>query len=281
MTELILLGTGGGPSPKRTRSAPAQAVVVGGRTYVIDCGNGVGRQLRLAGIGLHTIRAVAVTHHHSDHNADLGTLLHLSWCANLSTPVDVIGPKPLASMMDAFLAFAEVDIATRMADEGRPGLAPLIRTQEVDKPGIVFEDERVRITAATVRHPPMNAYAYRIDTDDRSIVISGDTAPCRSLVELARGADVLVHEVMMTSRIGAVLGAATNGRRLREHLIASHTDVGALGAIAAAAGVGTLVLSHFVPGDAGIGDAEWAAGVDADGSGFEGRVVVGRDLARV
>ena len=87
-SRLILLGTAGGPTPKKTRAAPAQIIVVGDRGYVIDCGNGVARQMQLAGV-FGTLRHVFVTHHHSDHNADLGNLILLEWATNLTTSVDV------------------------------------------------------------------------------------------------------------------------------------------------------------------------------------------------
>ncbi|MGH3588339.1 MAG: MBL fold metallo-hydrolase, partial [Pseudonocardia sp.] len=180
-TRLILLGTGGGPTPKRHRAATAQAVTVEDATYVVDCGNGVARQLAMAGVGLDTLRCVTITHHHSDHNADLGTLLHLAWCANLDGVVDVYGPPPLSRMMEDFFSYAREDIETRIRDEGRPPLRPMVRDHEITAPGPVYEDDRVRITCAAVHHPPMRAYAYRIDSDDRSIVISGDTTPCQSL----------------------------------------------------------------------------------------------------
>src|SRR3954453_20358462 len=81
-SRLILLGTAGGPTPKKTRSGPSQVIVVGDRGYVIDCGYGVGRQMALAGV-LNTLRHVFSTHHHSDHDADYGNLLLLAWGANL------------------------------------------------------------------------------------------------------------------------------------------------------------------------------------------------------
>ena len=90
-TRLILLGVAGGPSPKKMYAAPSQVIVVGDRAYVIDCGNGVARQLVLAGIPLTSLRHVFVTHHHSDHNADYGNLWSLAWAAGLQTPVDKIG----------------------------------------------------------------------------------------------------------------------------------------------------------------------------------------------
>src|SRR5688572_12061329 len=97
-TRLILLGTGGGPRPRKTSSASAQVIVVNGAAYVVDCGDGVARQLVLAGVPLAGLRHVLVTHQHSDHNADYGNLLLLAWTAGLRTPVETWGPPPLARM---------------------------------------------------------------------------------------------------------------------------------------------------------------------------------------
>lgn len=253
-TRLVLLGTAGGPTPKRSRSAPAQAIVVDGHTYVVDCGSGVARQLALAGIPVESLTGVFVTHHHSDHNADFGNLFLLSWGSNLAHPVAAFGPPPLHTMTEHFFALNETDIRTRMADEGRPSLRDLVRESEVTRPGLVYEDERVRVTAALVDHPPFEvALAYRFDTADRSIVISGDTAVSPALIDLAQGCDVLVHEVIYTPAL-AWIAAQSNGSTLTRHLVDSHTDVTEVGTVAQKAGAGTLVLSHFVPSDADIPD---------------------------
>ena len=87
-TRLILLGTGGGPRPKKSVSAPAQVIIANDVPYVVDCGNGVARQLVLADVALLKLRHVFITHHHSDHNADYGNLLLMAWAAGLKTPVD-------------------------------------------------------------------------------------------------------------------------------------------------------------------------------------------------
>ncbi|WP_052592590.1 MBL fold metallo-hydrolase [Luteipulveratus mongoliensis] len=234
------------------------------------------RQLARAGLPPRSLTAVCVTHHHSDHNIDVGAVVHLAWCADLSTPVAVIGPPPLRRMMDAYVEVARVDVETRVVDEGRPPFEDLLDVREIASAGTVFEDDRVRITCARVDHPPMDAYAYRIDADDRSYVISGDTAPCDSLVALARGADILVHEVLDVPSI-ATLEQHTNGHRLREHLIASHTSATDVAAIASAAGVRTLVLSHLVPSQPDLPDGYWLEQVRS-GATFAGDVVVGRDL---
>lgn len=180
-SRLILLGTGGGPTPKPNRSAPAQVIIVDGASYVIDCGNGVARQMVLAGIPLTSIRDVFITHQHSDHNADYGNLLWLSWASTLATRVDTYGPPPLADMTRLFLEMNDYDIRTRMADEGRPSLKDLIAVHEITTGGAVMRDGNVKVTAALVDHPPVKpAFAYRFDCPDRSIVISGDTRPSQN-----------------------------------------------------------------------------------------------------
>ena len=275
-TRLVLLGTGGGPSPKRLRSAPAQLVLVDDDAYVVDCGDGVARQMARAGVSLSRIRAVFITHHHSDHNADYGNLLLMGWIDGMKA-VDAYGPPPLARMTALISEANAVDIETRIADEGRPPFAGLVRPHEISAGGVVMEARGVKVTAALVDHPPIRpAFAYRFDTPDRSIVISGDTAPSPALVELAKGADVLVHEVLYLPAVERMAGNEPQAKRLREHLVASHTPSGELGRIAAQAGVKTLVLSHFVPGDdPSITDAMWTAGLRDH---FKGKVVVGRDL---
>lgn len=276
-SRLILLGTAGGPTPKPNRAAPAQAIVVGDATYIIDCGNGVARQMTLAGLRLGQIRSVFLTHHHSDHNADYGNLLLLAWAADLNHRVETFGPPPLVAMTRQFLELNAVDIRTRIADEGRPDLAPLIAPHEIVRGGVVFEDDNVRVTAALVDHPPLSqAFAYRFDCADRSIVIAGDTRPSPSLIQLARGADVLVHEVMHLPSLDALIATEPNAATLREHLLASHTTTEQVGEVATAAGVKTLVLSHFVPGGYPfLEDRDW---YDAVRPHFAGNLVVGRDL---
>ena len=278
-SELILLGTAGGPTPKANRAAPAQALVVNGATYVIDCGNGVAHQMVRAGLDLGSLRGVFVTHHHSDHNADYGTLLLLAWASNLVTPVTTVGPPPLAEMTRHALAYNAFDIETRIVDEGRPPLAPLVRPTEVTGPGPVYEDENVRVTTTLVDHPPIaTALAYRFDTADRSYVFSGDTAYSPALIDLAQGADVLVHECIYLPALDWMAAQDPDAHTLREHLQASHTSVTDVGKVATAAGVGILVLSHLVPSDGGVEDQTW---VDLAAEDFGGRIVLGHDLLRL
>lgn len=277
---LILLGTAGGPTPKLTRGAPAQVILLNGAAYVVDCGNGVARQLRLAGVPLTSLRHVFLTHHHSDHNADYGTLLLLAWASDLATAVDTWGPPPLERITRLFLDMSETDIKVRMADEGRAPLAPLIRPHEITGGGVVLRDGELTVTCARVHHPLVdNAFAYRFDSRDRSIVISGDTSPSPALIRLAKNADVLVHEVLYVPFVEKIVAGSRDPAALRRHLLASHTPLDEVGRIAADANVKTLVLSHLVPGEAtAVADQTWRDGAKAH---FKGNVIVGKDLMEV
>lgn len=279
-TRLVLLGTAGGPRPRRRRSGSAQAIITGGEVCVIDCGYGVARQMVLAGIPLRQLRHILITHHHSDHNVDLGALLQLAWISGLVTPVDCWGPSSIQRMVADYLRYQEYDIAIRIKDEGRVPLAPLIRAHDLDGGGPVFEDGSIRITAAKVPHPPLPlALAYRFDTADRSIVISGDTRESNSLVQLAKGADVLVHEVMLEGRVRELVRNLPNADSLARSVIAHHTTAEQVGRVAAAAGVKSLVLSHFVPAeDPDVPDEEWIAPVRRH---YSGRIIAGRDLMEI
>lgn len=280
-TRVILLGTKGGPRVGETgRSNPSTLLLINDVPYVVDCGYGASKQLLTKGVALNRLRYVFVTHHHSDHNLELGPLFYNAWITGLPVRVDAYGPPGLANMTRDFFNYQKFDIDTRIEDEGRADPRNLLTAHEFDKPGVVLANDDVKVSACLVRHPPITqAYAYRFDARDRSVVISGDTAYAPELATFAKGADVLVHEVMYLPAIEALLRRLPNAKRLREHLMAAHTLPEDVGKIAAQAEVKTLVLSHFVPGDdASITDEMWADGVRKH---FKGRVVVGKDLLEI
>lgn len=279
-TKLILLGTGGGPRPRKASSQPAQVILVNNTPYVVDCGNGVARQLVFAGVPLATLRHVFITHHHSDHNADYGNLMLLAWASGLRTRVDTWGPPPLDRMTKLFFEMNAFDIDTRIKDEGRVPLAPLIHAHQLNEGGTVLQDENVKVTAALVKHPPVvPAFGYRFDARDRSIVVSGDTAPSDALIKLAAGADVLVHEALYAPAVDRLVAGVANAPTLKQSILSHHTTAEDAGRVAQAAGVKTLVLSHLVPAeDPAVTEQMWS---DAARVHFRGTVVVGKDLMEI
>ncbi len=280
-TRVILLGTKGGPRVGATgRSNPSTLILNNDVPYVIDCGYGTSRQLLAAGVPLNRLRYIFITHHHSDHNLEYGTLFYNAWVTGLPTRIDAYGPAGLEKMTQDFFSYMKLDIDVRIEDEGRPDPRRMIFAHDINKPGMVLQNEDVKVSAVLVRHPLVKqAYAYRFDAKDRSVVISGDTTYAPELADFAKGADVLIHEVIYPPAIEALVRRLPNATRLREHLLASHTVPEDVGKIAAQAGVRTLVLTHFVPGDdPSITDEQWAVGVRKH---FTGRIIVGKDLMEI
>lgn len=276
-TQIVLLGTRGGPRVGGARKNPATLLKIAGVPYVIDCGYGVSAQLLKADVPLETLRYIFLTHMHSDHNLEYGPLVYNAWASGLKQMVHAYGPSTMNHQTAAFFESMKFDIDTRIDDEGRPDLRKLLASHEFNENGLLMENADVRVTATRVRHPPIrDAFAFRFDTEDRSVVISGDTNYSPELIELARGADVLLHEVLHLGGLETLLKRVNNAATLREHIIASHTTTEDVGRVAAAAGAKKLVLHHFVPGDdPSITDEMWTEDVRKH---FKGEIVVGRDL---
>ncbi|MBA3746777.1 MAG: MBL fold metallo-hydrolase [Solirubrobacterales bacterium] len=321
-TRLVLLGTAGGPLPSPIRSGISQAIVVGERVYLVDCGSGVTRQLRRTRLLRH-LHEVFLTHLHSDHDCDYFNLFLLGWpILQWNPPVDVYGPGSagglppapadlpaghriavvnpanptpgLADLTRAQFQAHAYDINIRTREAGRLDLTSLVVPHEIILPAalragptavapamdpiVVTEDDRVRVTAVLVEHAPVfPSFAYRFDTDAGSIVISGDTAPCANLITLARGANVLVHEVFDDAARTDDDGS-WEAKQREQHLVRAHTPLSRIAAVAAESQVGRLVLTHFILGDDALPDEHWQRAI-ADG--FDGEVIVGSDELEV
>ena len=273
-TTVVLLGTGG-PRPNPDASGPATAVVVGSRVFLFDAGPGVERRLSAAGLPINGVTALFITHLHSDHTLGLPDLIFTSWVMGRATPLQAYGPHGLRSMVDHLVAAWSEDIAIRtngLEHETPNGYR--VAVHEI-RPGVVYDSGGVRITAIPVLHGSwQEAFGYRIDTANRSIVISGDTRPSEALTKAAQGVDVLIHEVYPESSVARE--NRPGGDDWPRYLRAFHTSDVELGAIAATAQPRLLLLYHVV--SRGGSDAEVIAGIRR--GGFQGRVVVGKDLGR-
>jgi ribonuclease BN (tRNA processing enzyme) len=275
---IILLGTKGGPRIAKGSPWPTSSVLqMGGQTYLIDAGIGVTRQFVEAGLQLNDISKILITHHHSDHNLELGGLIHTAWTSSPVTGIDVYGPTGLNALLDGFFAANAFDIETRMADEKQADIRKMIHSYEITE-GHVFSDDNVEVTALRVSHPPIEeAYAYKFKGANKTVVFSGDTCYFPALADFAKGADVLVHEAMHRAGIDSLCERLKSVKpNLKEHLVASHTYCDDVGRIASAAGVGHLVLNHFVPSDdMDLSRDDFAHGVRET---YDGNLSVGYDL---
>lgn len=272
-TRVVLLGTGT-PNPDPERSGPALAIVVDSVPYLVDAGPGVVRRaaeaalLGEAGLEVHRLARVFITHLHSDHTAGLPDLLLTPWVLERDEPLEVIGPPGTELMMERIRDAYLEDIQMRLF-----GLEPAndgghrIQVQDVE-PGLVYQDERVRVTAIPVIHGSWpSAFGYRFETPDRVIVVSGDAAPSESLVAACDGCDILIHEVYAKS------GWDRREPVWQRYHAAFHTSGYELGELAARARPGLLVLTHQLLW--GATPDELLAEVR---SSFPGRVVYGNDL---
>lgn len=275
-THIVLLGTMAGPVLHPARMMASQVLFVDGRAYLIDCGYGAIARMTEMGIRPPEMAAVFITHHHSDHNADYPSLVNLSWILGIPGQMKVMGPPPMKRIHDAAIAVQREDIDIRIKATGRQPIEKSFLVSEISAPGVVYSDDRVKVTAAKVDHEPFEiALAYRFDTANTSVVFSGDTSPVPATVALARGADTLVHEAMYIPGIDAMLAKRPYvPPNLKKFLLAGHTTAEDAGRIAAEAGVRRLVLTHLLPGDEPIADEVWR---DQAARHFKGDIIVGRD----
>ena len=274
---LVLLGTKGGPRITSYAPTPSSNLLVYRNVpYVVDAGYGVTLKLVEAGLPLPALRHVFITHHHSDHNLELGPLLYNAWASGLRQPVDAYGPAGIAQLLEAYWQSERFDIETRIADEGRPDVRKLVSAHTFAQ-GPVFANADVKVSALRNVHPPIvESYALKFELGGKTVVFSGDTAYFPPLADFAKGADVLVHEVMYGPALEALVQKNPNAATLMAHLKASHTLAEDVGRIAAAADAKMLVLNHFVPGDdKAVTPEVWTQAVRKT---FAGNIVVGRDL---
>lgn len=279
---VILLGTKGGPAiyaGGTLRMPTSTLVCLSGEQILVDCGLGVTRHLVAGGFRLPDLRVILITHLHSDHYLELGPLIHTAWTAGLKDKVTIFGPPKLSEYWQAFLQSMAFDIETRIADEGRPDLASLVDINPM--PSTFLIGDNVHVRTILNQHPPIiESYALRFETAQKSVVLSGDTAPFDALQAFVTGADLLVHEAMMGEGVDRLVARVGNGARLKAHLEASHTDAADVGKLAAKAGVKQLALNHLVPcDDPLITDETWQNAVRR--GGYDGQLYVGHDLLKI
>jgi ribonuclease BN (tRNA processing enzyme) len=282
-TKLVILGTGAGPVPSQARHMTSHVMLHEGAAYVLDCGLGVTRQYARTGIPFSALKSIFITHHHPDHNIEYGPLLVLGWIGGMRQSVRAYGPPPLAQMTEDYLRSMKQTIAF-WAEDFRLQPLGMIEIHELPQAGPVMQDENIKVSSVLVQHPPVTpAYGYRFDFPDRSIAFSGDTVPLDAVAQMAKGADILVHEAIDMAAIEVqVRGMIAAGRVpadmldiIMAHMRADHSPTEDVGRIAEQADVKTLVLSHLAPGDNSVGNETWRS---AAAKHFRGQIIVASDL---
>jgi ribonuclease BN (tRNA processing enzyme) len=200
-TRIVLLGTGT-PRPDPDRFGSSIAIVVDDRPYIVDFGPGVVRRAQAAvklgveGLEEENLSIAFCTHLHSDHTLGYADLILTPWIMNREEPLEVYGPKGLKAMTDYILKAYSEDINIRINGMGKANPTGYkVNVHEI-KSGLIYKDQKVKVKAFPVKHGSWKeAYGYRFETPDLTIVISGDTVATENSVKNYDGCDVLIHEV--------------------------------------------------------------------------------------
>lgn len=242
-TKIVMLGTGT-PNPIPERNGPSVAIIVEDKSYLIDFGTGIVRRAEEANrMGISSLEAPNLkigflTHLHSDHTIGLPDLIYTPWVLERQEPLKLFGPEGLKDMTHHILEAYTQDIDARMYGlEGANTEGIKVEVQEI-KEGLVYQDERVKVEAFLVEHPPFKAYGYKFTTPDKIIVISGDTIPSENLIKHAKDCDILIHEVYSHE------GVKQRSPKWNRYHTSVHTSSLELGEIAKRANPKKLVLYH-------------------------------------
>lgn len=272
MIEVTLLGTGS-PMVDANRAGPSTLVRAGEQVFLVDCGRGALMRAAAVGVGAANLTALMLTHLHSDHITDLSDVITTRWVTTFTrTPLIVLGPPGTTAVVDATLAALAPDISYRIGHHADITEPPAVEVHEITQ-GQAWDADGVRILVAPTDHRPVEpTIAFRIEYADASVVLAGDTVPCSSLDALAAGAGALVHTVIRKDLI-----ALAPQQRLRD-ILDYHSSVEQAAATAARAGVGTLILTHFVPPLIPGQEDDWRALAATE---FPRQIELGDDLLRV
>ena len=277
--KVTLLGTGS-PLPSATCAGPSTLVQAGGQNILVDAGRAVVMRLTGAMCPPPLVSAVLLTHLHSDHICDLNDVVTTRWVASPAAgPLDVFGPVGTKAMVEGMLAMLSADVSYRLEhhDDLRAGIGMAVNVTEVE-PGDSFRIGDVGVSVHRTDHRPVApTVGFRLEADGKSAALAGDTIPCAELDEMCRGADLYVQTVVREDLVRTFAPLVPTGERFLD-ILDYHSTVQQAGQTAARAGVGTLVLTHYVPAIQPGQEDEWRA---LAAEHFSGTIVVGPDLTSV
>jgi ribonuclease BN (tRNA processing enzyme) len=290
-TRLITLGTVAGPPPRANRAQSSNLLIVNGTLYVIDAGDGATRRIAQAGFNVRDVGTIFITHHHDDHTAGVGTLMSVAWDNQRTKPINVYGPPKTEDLVKAAVQYFTISADIRIADGGRTiPIGQLFFGHDVGT-GVIYKDANITVTAIENTHfdfqkvsasARQKSYSYRFDTPGRVIVFTGDTGPTDALIELAKGADLLVSEANSIEQRMQDLVRSGQWQvmtpeeqvRIKRQMAEGHLSTDDVGRTATRAGVKTVVLTHLT----WKADDDYSTWVDEVKKHFSGPVLIAKDL---
>jgi ribonuclease BN (tRNA processing enzyme) len=290
-TRLITLGTVAGPPPRPHRAQSSNLLIVNGTLYVIDAGDGAARRIAKAGFNVRDVGTIFITHHHDDHTAGVGTLMSAAWDNQRTKPINVYGPPQTEELVKAAVQYFTISADIRIADGGRTiPIGQLFFGHDVGT-GVIYNDNNIRVTTIENTHfdfqkipasARQKSYSYRFETPGRVIVFTGDTGPNEALVELAKGADLLVSEAnSIEQRMQDLIRSGQwqvmtpeEQVRIKGQMAEGHLSTDDVGKMATRAGVKTVVLTHLT----WKADDDYSTWADEVNKHFFGPVLIAKDL---
>jgi len=295
-TSWVTLGTKGGPLPSAERSQPANALVLdNGTVILVDAGDGTAQQMARAGLRLDQVHSVFLSHMHFDHTAGVLGVISPLYQTNCGCTVTIYGPPGTQAFVNGMISlmqpFAESGFG--IPGEQFPPPSSMVRVVEMVD-GSTATIGSTKVTAAQNSHYSFPAgsemdrkhksLAYRFDLPDRSIAFTGDTGPSRAVEQLAKGADMLVTEMINVEETMNLVAThfpnmpEKEFEEMKFHQETQHLPYEEVGKLAATAGVKSVVLTHFVPSR--VTPEQEAMYREAIGRHFSGHVTFARDLER-
>ena len=245
------------PLPAPGRAQACVAILAGDDLFLVDAGSGSSQPLMLARMPVASMRAILLTHFHSDHIGAIGDHNITSWAAGRGAPLEIVGPEGVEEVVAGFNRAFALDAAYRTEHHGSelmPAELGVLAARTIEA-GLIHDENGLRIRAFPVDHSPVApAFGYRFDYRGRSVVVSGDTVAAPSLAQAAEGAELLLSDALAEHLILALARANEQanprGAQILRDVLDYHAHTDDLVALAERAGVRQLALYHLVPAPA-------------------------------
>ena len=249
-TKLIILGSGT-PNPDPERYGSGYAIIVNESAYIVDFGPGIVRRIsamspswggKFPSMELENINIAFLTHIHSDHSGALADLILTPWIMGRSEPLNLYGPKGLKAMTENIIEAYIDDINYRLyGSQPANKLGYTTNVNEIIEDGIIYKDNNVEVIAFKNNHGDFkNSFGYLFITEDKRILLSGDTAVSNNLIKYGENLDILVHEVFSSETF------VNKTKDWQTYHKAHHTSSIDVGKIAKKLKPKKLVLSHIL-----------------------------------
>lgn len=293
--EWITLGTMAGPIPNATHSQPANALLVNGKTYLVDAGDGTAGQLAKAGLNIKKVDAIFLSHLHFDHTGGLPAILSLRWQTETKSELTIYGPPGTKQTVDGIFAYMTYGA---LGHYGVPGQAtpPPNRNVKVVEivDGSVLDFDGFKLSVIRNTHyswpkdseeyNKFQALSFKFELPDYSVVYTGDTGPSEAVELLSQNVDLLISEMMdvehtvnLVKRMNPMMPAKALGH-MQQHLSKHHLVPADVGQLASKAKVKKLVVTHMAPGL--VTPAEFEKYTNEVAEFYKGDITIANDLDR-